>query len=800
METISLNGQWEMCGNGYGCSGSIPGSVYSFLIDNNLMDDPYYRDNEWSALELLNHDYTFSRSFKFKKKSDDKRLLLRCEGLDTLSEIKINGKFIASTKNMHRTYEFDVTNVLKNGSNKIEITFFSPNKYIKEKYEKEKLFSPPDALMGYMHLRKSHCMFGWDWGARLPDAGIWRDISIIRENSARIKDVRITQRHSCGRVFINVCAECSGNADIKIDVTAPDGEKFVLKNNTETEIENPRLWWPNGLGEQYLYVVGVSAYENGKTVDSKQKSIGLREMKLIRERDKYGESFCHEVNGIRFFAMGADYIPEDNVLSRITAERTDKLIRACKSCNFNAIRVWGGGHYPDDFFYDSCDRAGLVVFQDMMFACEGISADEEFHEEIRLECIDNLKRIRHHACIAVISGNNEIEQMLVEASAAEKKTYIKIFEDMMPLIVKEICPEVPYVSSSPSTCGHFIDPRNENYGDSHYWKVWHGEVPFSEYRNHYFRYLSEFGFESFPCEKTVNSFTLPSDRNIFGRIMEMHQRNMGGNTRIMTYMGATFKYPTDFAAVIYASQLLQAEAMKYAAEHLRRNRGRCMGALYWQLNDIWPVASWSSIDYYGRYKALQYFAKRFFAPVLLSCNETGETTTRPFCTMDYTRNDFSTKAELFVTNDTVNRVDGTVKWELRNSKSKVLQSGEHAVSVEAFGVCSLPEIDFNKTDVMHNYLSYKLLCGGDVVSEGTVLFTAPKHFEFEDPALSYIINGDSITVNAKNFAKYVEIDSPDSDFVLSDNYFDLNGGESKTVRITEGEPKTVRLRSAYDIK
>ena len=261
----------------------------------------------------------------------------------------------------------------------------------------------------------------------------------------------------------------------------------MLKNNTETEIENPRLWWPNGLGEQYLYVARVSACENGKTVDSKQKSIGLREMKLIRERDKYGESFCHEVNGIRFFAMGADYIPEDNVLSRITAERTDKLIRACKSCNFNAIRVWGGGHYPDDFFYDSCDRAGLVVFQDMMFACEGISADEEFHEEIRLECIDNLKRIRHHACIAVISGNNEIEQMLVEASAAEKKTYIKIFEDMMPSIVKEICPEVPYVSSSPSTCGHFIDPTNENYGDSHYWKVWHGGVPFSEYRNHYFR-------------------------------------------------------------------------------------------------------------------------------------------------------------------------------------------------------------------------------------------------------------------------------------------------------------------------
>ncbi len=800
MEKISLNGEWRMVGNGYDCTGNIPGSVYSFLLGNKLKDDPYYRENEWDYLELMNHDYVFSRRFDFERKSDDRRILLRCEGLDTLAEIKLNGKFVSATKNMHRTYEFDVSEFLNDGGNEIEITFRSPNKYVAEKHEAEELFGATDALKGFMQLRKAHCMFGWDWGARLPDAGIWRDISLVRENSARLKDVRITQRHDSGKVFVTINAEVDSGADAEIKITSPLGDVISAVNGEETEIKNPLLWWPNGIGEQNLYEVSVNVTEGGRVVDSAAKNIGLRTMRLVRKNDKYGQSFCHEVNGVKFFAMGADYIPEDNILSRITPERTDKLIRQCKSCNFNAIRVWGGGYYPDDFFYDSCDRAGLVVFQDMMFACSSVSSDEDMLEEIRLECTDNLKRIRHHACIAVISGNNEVEWQLEATRVEERKTYLKVFEDMIPSLIDKLCPEIPYVPSSPSTCGHFIDPQNENYGDSHYWDVWHGGKPFAEYRNHYFRYLSEFGFESFPSEKTVNSFTLPSDRNIFSRIMEMHQRNCGGNAKILSYLGATFKYPTDFGTLLYASQLLQAEAIRYGVEHLRRNRGRCMGALYWQLNDIWPVASWASIDYYGRYKALQYVAKRFFAPVLLSCCETGETTTRPFCTMDYTRTDFATRAAFCVTNDTMSGFFGTVKWSLRSADSQILQSGETEISADALSAVWLDEIDFNKTDVRHNYLSYELVSGGKTVSDGTVLFTAPKHFEFENPSLTYEINGDEITVTAEKYAKYVEIDSPDSDFVLSDNYFDINGGESRTVKLLEGKFGEIKLRSVYDIR
>ncbi len=803
MKKIDLNGIWSMTGNDFNCCGTIPGSVYSFLINNELIDDPFYRTNEEKALELSRYDYTFSREFIYEKQTDDKRVLLRCEGLDTLADIFINRVFIASTKNMHRTYEFDVTDKLSDEKNEISITFHSASEYVRKRANEELLCGTDDPLMGFTHLRKAHCMFGWDWGPRLPDMGIWRDISLVIENSCRLADTEILQRHDGGKVYITPKALISGDgAQVNITLTAPDGSCRELKNNVEVQIENPQLWWPNGLGEQNLYGVRFEVTENGTVVDCTEKRIGLRTLNLIKERDKYGESFCHEVNGVRFFAMGADYIPEDNILSRITPQRTERLIKQCVDCNFNAIRVWGGGYYPDDYFYDLCDAYGLVVFQDMMFACTFLPSNDELKKEIELECIDNLKRIRHHACIAVISGNNELEEGALNplVDDRQKKTYLEVFENLIPRICRQICPDIPYVSSSPSTCGHFIDPQNENYGDSHYWNVWHGGLPFAEYRKHYFRYLSEFGFESFPCEKTVNEFTLPEDRNVFGRVMEMHQRSKGANAKILTYLGDTFKYPTNFSTLLYASQLLQAEAIRYGVEHLRRNRGRCMGALYWQLNDIWPTASWASIDYFGRYKALQYVAKRFFSPVLLSCHETGETTTRPYCNMDYTRYDYETKARLCVTNDSLSDITGTVFWELRNNESEVLKRGSQEVSVPAMSVLWLDEIDFRKTDVLHNYLSFSFVSEGNIVSDGTVLFTAPKHFEFKDPGLSYAVNGDEITVTAQNYAKFIEVDSPDSDFILSDNYFDLNGGETKKLKVVEGTPKTIKLRSVFDIR
>lgn len=796
MQKILLNGEWTMSGGEFICRGTIPGSVYSFLLQNDLMKDPYFGMNEAEAEKLLENDYTFSKCFSYEKDASPVSIVFEC--LDTLCDVTLNGKPILSANNMHRTYTVDITNVIKDGENEIKLLFLSPIRFMEAADKKEHIPSTSDPIFGFSYLRKAHCMMGWDWGPRLPDAGVGRDIYLLRHDSERITEFRILQRHENGQVFVMPMVSTSGSAEVCITVTAPNGERSLLPANREFEIIHPQLWWPSGLGEQPLYTFEAKILENGVSKDTVKKRVGLRTLKLIREKDQFGESFCHECNGIRFFAMGGDYIPEDNIRSRITPERTKTLLTQCRDCHFNAVRVWGGGYYPDDFFFDACDELGLVVFLDMMFACTMLPPTEEFRKNILAEVRDNLKRIRHHACIAVICGNNEIEESSSPMHKQEYRDfYIQVFEGALPEIVQELCPDIPYIPSSPTTCGHFIDPNNENYGDCHFWAVWHGGLPFSDYRNHYFRYLSEFGFEAFPSEKTVKAFTNPEDRNIFSRVMEMHQRCVGGNKKILTYLADTFLYPEDFGTLLYLSGLLQATAIRYGVEHLRRNRGRCMGALYWQINDIWPTASWASIDYYGRFKPLQYAAKRFFNPILISCCETGEHTTRDAVTRQQKQYGYETKARLSVHNDTLSEVSGTVHWALRDRNATILAEDWQPVTLPPMTVLTLSEMDFHKTDVLNHYLSFSF-CNeeGVIISEGTCLFTLPKHFKYSDPNLNYTINGDEITVSAAAYAAFVEIDSPDSDFILSDNYFDMNAG-TKTVKILSGNPKSIRLRSVW---
>ena len=802
MKKISLSGKWRMTGNGYDCEGNIPGSLFSFLLNAGLMDDPYYRDNEFSALALTHHDYTFEKKFDFKKTGHAH--ILRFEGLDTLCDVYLNDKHVAYTDDMHITYEFDVTDKLINGENTLQVICRNIHPLIKKKCAELDLFDSIQALAGFAYLRKSHCMLGWDWGPFLPDMGIWREVSLLTKDSARITDVKIEQRHEGGKAYLTPVVKSDELADIRVTVTTPSGDSYEIPANCESEIASPELWWPRTLGAQPLYTIRVELIANGEVVDSTKKRIGLRTMKLIREKDRYGESFTHECNGIRFFAMGADYIPEDNILSRCSKERTEKLIKLCADTNFNAIRIWGGGHYPEDYFFDLCDEYGLVVFFDMAFACSFYLPDEKMTENIKIEVKQNLERLRHHASIAVISGNNEVEACntwTIGTPLGDKciPANIELFEGVIADIAKSVCPEIPYIHTSPFSLGRFIEPNNENFGDSHYWEVWHSNKPFTEYRNHHFRYLSEFGFQSFPSEKTLNAVTLPEDRNIFSRVMEMHQRNAGANGKIMAYISQTYLYPTSFSTLIYTSQLLQAEAMKYCVEHLRRERGRCMGTLYWQLNDIWPVASWSSVDYYGRLKALQYYAKRFYSPILLSCRETGETTTRPTVIMEPDYYDYETKTELTVTNDALYTVNGRITEYLRSSKGEILSKATHDVTVEPMSTLTLEETDYHKTDVLNNYCSYELEVDGNIISEGTVLFTAPKHFKFVDPELKARIEGDEIVITAKAYAKSVEIYSDEADFVTSDNFFDMNAGE-KRVKILEGEVKNIKLRSVYDIK
>lgn len=499
--------------------------------------------------------------------------------------------------------------------------------------------------------------------------------------------------------------------------------------------------------------------------------------------------------------MGADYIPEDNIFSRITPERTRELLLKCKFAHFNVIRVWGGGAYPSDFFFDICDELGLVVWQDFMFACANYYLTDEFEKNITAELVDNIRRIRHHACLGLWCGNNEMEMFTKEENYEGhhimKGFYIRIYEHIIPHILQNEDPDTFYWPASPSSGGSFDEPNAENRGDVHYWDVWHGGKPFSEYRRYYFRYVSEFGFQSFPSEKTIKSFTLPEDRNIFSRVMEMHQRNEGANGKILQYLSKTYLYPKEFGTLLYASQLLQAEAIRYGVEHWRRNRGRCMGTIYWQLNDIWPSASWSSVDYFGRLKALHYYARRFFSPIMISCKETSETTMRTSVVEE--PGEVFNKMQLVVANETKQDVRGTVRWRLRDADSRIILGNEEEITVEAFSSRWLQETDFQNLDFLNLHLEYEFETVGNIISKGSVLFTEPKHYHFHNPMLKGKIQGNKISIHAEAYAKSIEIYSDQEDFILSDNFFDMEAGEVK-VEILEGNPKNIQLRSVYDIR
>lgn len=805
MKTLSLNGVWSLNFADTACTGEIPGSVYSFLLASGHMQDPHYLDNELQALALMENDFVFSRSFTVTPAwLASGRVCLRCEGLDTLCTVTVNGTEVGRADNMHRTWEFDITDALRAGENSLSVLCASPTRFVEQAYTEDFIGGTYHAMRGFPHIRKAHCMFGWDWGPRLPDAGIWRDISLVHVDSARIADVHIRQQHEEGAVSVTVAVSVeprSAGAQARITITAPDGSTLTAQNGMPLPLPDPQLWWPNGYGAQPLYTVRVELLQAGNIVDSTEKRIGLRTMTVVRERDAWGESFDQCVNGVRMFAMGADYIPEDNILSRVTPERTRILLEQCVAANFNSIRVWGGGYYPDDFFFDLCDALGLVVWQDFMFACANYHLTEEFERSIRAEFYDNVRRIRHHASLGLWCGNNEMEMFQAvgryDGTHKTRADYIRMFEHILPEVLREADPDTFYWPASPSSGGSFDEPNDPDRGDVHYWDVWHGNKPFAEYRKFFFRYASEFGFQAFPSLRTVERFTRPEDRNIFSRIMEMHQRNEGANGKIMNYLSQTFLYPTQFDTLLYASQLLQAEAIRYGVEHWRRNRGRCMGAIYWQLNDIWPVASWASVDSFGCWKALHYYAKRFFAPVMISCHETGETTDRASVVMQ--PSPIETSARLCVANETRKPVSGVVQWALRGQSGQVVRSGEQTLAVPALSSVWLDTLDFPGLDFLTHYFSFAFVVAGATVSSGSVLFTAPKHFGFLDPQLTCIREGSLLTVHAAAYAKSVEIYSPDSDLVLSDNYFDMNGGQA-SVRLISGDPKVLCVRSVYDIR
>lgn len=814
-EQVNLGGAWRMreADSETWHSAHVPGSVYADLMADGTMPDPFWRENELDAFERMKKDYVYQRAFTVTEAQlAHAHVELVCEGLDTLAHVSLNGREIAFADNMHITWVWDVKEQLHAGENTLEIRFDSPILYCAKKAEEAPGWESSDATPGFRHLRKAHCMFGWDWGPRLPDAGIWRPIFLRTWDTARLENAMMLQAHHDGVVDVTIRPEIAGESAWSAEITAPDGEVMISPETTATEqvitIEHPQLWWPNGLGKQPLYRVTVRL----ATGDMRVWRIGLRTMTVSREKDEWGEEFCHVVNGMKVFAMGADYIPEDNILARVTPERTRRLLEDCKAANFNAIRVWGGGYYPDDAFYDICDELGLMVWQDLMYACAFYDLTPDFERSIRVETHQNVARLRHHASLALICGNNEMEMFMAGANSAliNHRTwefvptyphhitdYVKMFEYILPAIVKETAPQTYWWPASPSSGGNFDAPNDENRGDNHYWDVWHGEKPFTEYRKFFFRYASEFGFQSFPCLKSVEQFTLPDDRNIFSRVMERHQRNQAANGKILSYLSQTFRYPNSFDDLLYASQLMQAEAIRYGVEHWRRNRGRCMGAIIWQLNDIWPVASWASIDYYGRWKALHYAAKRFFAPVMISAEEEGELSQNPKIN-EYHPAPLEKSFRLNVCNETLRDVTGEVVWALRTPDGAIVRQNQQTLTIPAMSAKWLDKVDCADASLTGHYVSFAFVVDDVAVSEGTCIFCAPKHFEFIDPRLTVETHGDTIIVTSHAYAKQVWLESEDADLLLDDNAFDMNPG-TKVVRVVRGTAEKVRVRSVWDL-
>ncbi|MBP1561753.1 MAG: glycoside hydrolase family 2 protein [Oscillospiraceae bacterium] len=816
--TRLLNGIWTMrrADESEGIPVKIPGSLYSALIEAGKIPDPYFGENQYEVGALSDTDCIFERSFTADKElMACGKIYLRFKGIDTVAEVYLNGKLVGNAENMHRTYEYDVTECIKSGENTLTVKIFSPVKYIRERQEKNRAWGVNSTMDGFPQIRKAHYMFGWDWGPQLPDMGIWRDVELVGVKGGRIESVYVRQEHRSSSVKLafdtSISDISSDKLRMDIVITSPGGEENLISvsaNKSEISvgcvITNPMLWNVRGYGKQNLYMVRVMLFDGDEPVDKQEFNIGLRTVEVCRDADENGEEFCFKVNGVKIFAMGANYIPEDQILPRCSADRTRELLKSCAAANYNMIRVWGGGIYPDEYFYDMCDRLGLLVWQDFAFACAVYNANESFSENIVGEFIDNVMRLRNHASLGMWCGNNEIESAIqywgIPVTEAQKQDYLRIFEYLIPEVIRRYDPQRFYWPSSPSSGGGFDESSAPHRGDSHYWDVWHNLKPFGDYRKHIFRFCSEYGFESIPSIKTVEEFADKKDWNLCSPVMEAHQKCDAGNEKMLYYLAQMVHYPYSFEGLVYATQLVQAEAIRTNVEHMRRNRGRCMGSLYWQVNDSNPVISWSSIDYFGRWKALHYYAKRFYAPVLCSVDDTDKE-----------------KLTVNISNERMTEFEGSVRWRVRRNDNSVISQGTVDVVVPPLSSVNVLDLTpkltkLNKDMYRDHYIEYALVQNNTVISGAVCMLALPKHFEFLDPEITAEVDriGDMyrIAVTAKKFAKGVCIDFDGFDCILGDNWFDLHGqtysiliqSASLPEYVNENELRSrLRIQSYYDI-
>jgi beta-mannosidase len=800
---------------------TVPGDVHLDLLANKKIDDPFFRGNEpklqWIENESWEYRLRFDVTPSMLARSNVDMVF---DGLDAAAQVYVNGTQVLAADNMFRIWRVSVKGYLHTGKNLLRVVFPSPIKAAQEVAARDP-WQPKTKTDFKTYIRKAAYEYGWDWGPRFVTSGIWRPVQLEAWDKVRIADFAIRQRDVSSEVAhadaeVEVESASAGSARVSVQYT-DNGKPVTLSTvanlhagrniiDLPVEIRQPKLWYPAGYGDQPLYEFTAQVGAVGQPAETRKVKAGLRSIVLHRQLDKWGRSFELIVNGIPVFAKGADVIPFDSFPNRVTTADYRRILESARDANMNMIRHWGGGYYETDEFYAICDELGIMVWQDFMFGNDWQPGTYDFKLNIEAEADDQVRRLRNHPSIVVWCGNNETESALgwngrqslpADVRYQMWQDYLTEFSGILPRVVARLDSETPYWPSSPSADYEALSDHYQS-GDAHIWDVWHGRVPFSTYETHHARFVTEYGFQSFPEMKTIEAFTLPEDRTgIFTPVMLGHQKNDEGNSIIHDYLLKDYSEPKDFASFLYVSQVLQAEGIKIGAEHFRRSRPETMGSIFWQLNDCWPVASWSSIDYYGRWKALQYYARRFYSPILVSPHvEDGS-------------------LKVYIVSDKTKAAPATLRVRLMDFGGKVLLEDSHAVDVtpldsKVYLDWPLKKLsDAGAADTSRVFIVADLTANGAQISRNLVYLAPTKEIHLKPAALKVETTGGNgsykVRITSPVLARSVYLSFGDLDVKLSDNYFNLLPGETAEITATsavsldalKAQMKVISLTDAF---
>lgn len=778
--TKTLNGDWlfKQCDEEKWLGATVPGCNFLDLMDNGIIEDPFIGLNEHKVSWVGEKDFEYKRTFFIDEgELESDEVLLCAKALDTVCDVFINGKKAFSEDNCFVEHRYDIKSLLKLGENEIRICFHSPVNYVKEKYKACHTPINSNGQNGIVHIRKPQCHFGWDWGPVLPLSGITDDIYLDFVKGARLDSFVVNADYVDEKGIVDVKTEYKAFLDTECEITllSPSGEEQKqIGANAHFVIDDPELWWTYDLSdkkEQPLYTVSIKLVSNGVTACEKSKKIGIRHLELNTELDGYGKNFQFRLNGVPVFAKGANYIPPDSFITRFTKDKLDYLLDAFQFSNMNVLRVWGGGYYASDDIYDECDKRGIMIWQDFMFACQAYPFfDDDFLINVKREIAYNTERICSHPSLALWCGNNEIEDM--HMAWVNMPKYIswteKFFYHILENEIRKLDTHTSFTPGSPIGKSHNEGVFADNVGDTHLWGVWHGLKPMDYYRRRMTRFCSEFGFESLPDMNAIRIFAESKDYDLNSKVFLSHQKCMNGNDKMVYYIAGRFDLPKHFRDYVYLSQVTQLECIADATEHWRRNKGRCNGSMYWQFNDCWGVCSWSSIDYYGNYKALQYGAKHFNEPLTVSFE------------------DSKNGVKVFVLNDYREKQSVRLEISLFDFERGIVKTVEHNIDkLEMRTSFDVPDEWLNSCDKRRNGLVATLYKNGEIVSRKTLLLDKEKKLALPKAKLKTRIEvcGSDLTLKIKSdsFARLVKAECSSTHLPFSDNFFDLLPNEEKTI-------------------